>query len=271
MPPAAGIQHIESRIDACIIEARQRHALQRVTVFTTTVCRVRQGEKVLHVDGREWRGNSQHLILMPAGRELCVTNIPNGQGHYIADAISFPAPMLRAFKARYRTQLAADNGLYGELCVPLGTHTSQAWEQLLLAVQTRAPDALLTAYGEAVLLSLGLDGLANPLLMDRHDPLRERLQQLFVSDLGSDWTVASAASMLNLGGSTLRRQLANEGHSFRQILEEVRLGSALQRLQTTTRSIGEIAEYSGYASPSRFAARFRAHYGLSPRDLRAAL
>jgi AraC-like DNA-binding protein len=86
-----------------------------------------------------------------------------------------------------------------------------------------------------------------------------------------DWTVASIAQHMNLGESTLRRQLANEGNSFRNILEGVRLSTALQRLQTTSRPIGEIASACGYASASRFAVRFRSHYGLSPRELRAAI
>jgi AraC-like DNA-binding protein len=80
-----------------------------------------------------------------------------------------------------------------------------------------------------------------------------------------------AARKLNLGASTLRRQLSSERRSFRQILEEVRLGTALLLLQTSSRQISEIAASSGYASASRFAVRFRSRFGLSPRDLRAAV
>jgi AraC-like DNA-binding protein len=271
MLSAAGIQSLESRISAGVIEARQPHVLQRVSVFTTTLCRVRQGEKVLHWDGREMRAGAQQLVLLPAGRALSVTNIPSSQGHYLADAISFPASLLRDFNARYRRQLPPANSVSSDLCVPLSKHTAQAWEHLLLAVRSDTPDTLLNHYAETVLLSLGLDGHAGPLLMDRHDPLCERLQQLILSDPSGDWTVATAAQKLNLGASTLRRQLSDEGHSFRQILEDVRLGKALERLQTTGHSIGEIAACSGYASASRFAVRFRERYGLSPRELRAAL
>ncbi|WP_409283325.1 helix-turn-helix transcriptional regulator, partial [Pseudomonas protegens] len=109
------------------------------------------------------------------------------------------------------------------------------------------------------------------LLLDRPDPLWERVQQLLMRNPARDWTVACVAKRLNLGASTLRRQLANENDSFSNILENVRLGMALQWLQTTPRPIGEIAAASGYASASRFAVRFRKHYGLSPRELRAAI
>ncbi len=92
-----------------------------------------------------------------------------------------------------------------------------------------------------------------------------------MGNLERDWTVADIAQHLNMGESTLRCQLANEGDSFRNILEGVRLATALQWLQTTSRPIGEVARACGYASASRFAVRLRSHFGLSPRELRAGI
>lgn len=272
MRPCDGIQHRENIIDACVIRARQPLTLPRVPVFVTTLCRVRQGEKLLQWDDREMRAGPQHLILMPAGRELGISNFPGPHGHYIADAVTFPVSTLRNFSTRYSQQIMSGRGaLKTDLCVPLDRHTTQAWEQLLVAINGNAPQALCTHYGEAVLLSLCLGGQVGPLLMGRNDPLCERVQQLVMARPERDWTVASIAQHMNLGMSTLRRQLAKEGNSFRNILEGVRLSTALQRLQTTSRPIGEIAGACGYASASRFAVRFRSHYGLSPRELRAAI
>lgn len=64
-----GIQHRENIIDASVIRARHALTLPKVPVFVTTLCRVRQGEKLLQWDDREMRAGPQHLILMPAGRE----------------------------------------------------------------------------------------------------------------------------------------------------------------------------------------------------------
>lgn len=44
-----------------------------------------------------------------------------------------------------------------------------------------------------MLLSLCLSGLAGPLLMDRNDPLCERVQRLIIGNLSRDWTVATVA------------------------------------------------------------------------------
>jgi AraC-like DNA-binding protein len=272
MRPCDGIQHRENIIDACVIRARRALTLPRVPVFVSTLCRVRQGEKLLQWDDREMRAGPNHLILMPAGRELGISNFPGPHGHYIADAVTFPVSTLRNFSTRYSQQImSCRGGLKTDLCVPLDRHTTQAWEQLLAAINGNAPQALCTHYGEAVLLSLCLGGQVGPLLMGRNDPLCERVQQLVMASPERDWTVASIAQHMNLGESTLRRQLAKEGNSFRNILEGVRLSTALQRLQTTSRPIGEIAGACGYASASRFAVRFRSHYGLSPRELRAAI
>ncbi|NWA03848.1 helix-turn-helix transcriptional regulator [Pseudomonas gingeri] len=273
MNAPAGIQHRQRRIGASVIQARQPHALQRVPIFVTTLCRVRQGEKVMSWDDRQMRVGSRHLILMPAGREVGVGNYPGAQGFYIADTVSFPTELLRTFIARHSQQLAPlpGRGSTQELCVPLDRHTTSAWENLLEAINADSPDALCSHYAEAVLLALALGGWAGPLLRDRNDPLCERVQQIVMGDPARDWTVAGVAERLNLGASTLRRQLANEDDSFSNILENVRLGMALQWLQTTPRPIGEIAAASGYASASRFAVRFRKHYGLSPRELRGVL
>lgn len=271
MNAPAGLQHHESRIDACVIRARQAHALQRVPIFVSALCRVRQGEKRMDWDDREMRAGNQHLILLPAGRQLGIRNYPGAQGHYVADVVSFPAQALQAFSLRYREQIGNWPGHTSDLCVPLDRHTALAWDNLLECIASDAPDALRSHYGEAVLLALALGGWAAPLLLDRRDPLCERVQHILMGNPARDWTVACVAERLNLGASTLRRQLANEASSFSKLLENVRLGMALQWLQTTARPIGEIAAASGYASASRFAARFRKHYGLSPRALRTAI
>lgn len=268
-----GLQHRESIIESCVVRARQHHTLQRVPIFTTALCRVRQGQKLLQWDEREMRAGPQHLLFLPAGREVGVTNFPGAQGDYIADVVSFPVAVLRNFIARYGAQLTRDTsgGVSTDLCIHLDKQTRQAWDQLLIVLNTGAPAALCTHYGEAVLLCLCLAGQAGPLLMDRSDPLSERVQRLIGSNLSRGWTVAIVAQQLNLGESTLRRQLANEEASFRSILENVRLAAALQWLQTSKKAIGEISSACGYASASRFAVRFKSHYGLSPRSLRAAM
>lgn len=68
--------------------------------------------------------------------------------------------------------------------------------------------------------------------------------------------------------ATLRRRLAEDGRTFRDILAEQRMSTALSLLQTTTLPVSQVAEAVGYRSASRFAARFRTRFGVLPSDVR---
>jgi AraC-like DNA-binding protein len=262
----------ELRIAHGTIEARRAQTLRRVPVFQSALCRVRQGTKLLEWGARQARAGTGDVVLMPAGQELGVANLPGAQG-YRAEVLSFSPALIARFRARHGglvdTQL--HQAATASLCVPLDVHAAQAWDQLMTSLANGAPAALLAHQAEGLLLALALGGHCGPLLLDRRDPLAARVQQVLLLDPGADWSVAKVASKLHVGASTLRRQLALEQRHFRTILEGVRLGLALQELQSGSLPIADIAAACGYASPSRFAARFRQHYGLSPRDLRATL
>lgn len=262
----------ELRIAHGTIEARRAQTLRRVPVFQSALCRVRQGTKLLEWGARQVRATTSDVVLMPAGQELGVANLPGAQG-YRAEVLSFSPALIARFRARHGglvdTQLR--QAATASLCVPLDAHAARAWDQLMASLVAGSPPTLLAHQAEGLLLALALGGHCGPLLLDRRDPLAARVQQVLLLDPGADWSVAKVASHLHLGASTLRRQLALEQRHFRAILEDVRLGLALQELQSGILPIADIAAACGYASPSRFAARFRQHYGLSPRDLRATL
>lgn len=262
----------ELRIARGTVEARRAQTLRRVPVFMPALCRVRHGEKLLSWGERHARAGAGELVLMPAGQELEVANLPGAQG-YLAEVLSFSPALIGRFRSRHGGLLEHQlhHAAGASLCVPLDAHTSLAWDQVMASLAAGAPAALQAHQTEGLLLALALGGHCGPLLMDRRDPLSARVQQVMLLDPAADWSVARVASQLHLGASTLRRQLAREQRHFRDILETVRLGRALHELQTGILPISEIAALCGYASPSRFAIRFRQHHGLSPRDLRATL
>ncbi|WP_460532967.1 helix-turn-helix transcriptional regulator [Chitinimonas naiadis] len=262
---------IESLVQAGVVSARQTQTLRQVHVLMPSLCRVRQGYKGIRWAGQALVAHTHHLILMPAGEVLEVTNHPVGD-KYRAEVFSFSPALIARFRAWHPAAFDVQQATAGAgLCVPLDPHTEQAWERLLTSQASDAPVPLIEHDAEAVLLALSLAGHAGLLLMDRRDPLSARVQQIMLLDPAKDWSVALVAERLHMGASTLRRQLALEGRSFREIVESVRLGTALNLLQTTKRPIAEIAEASGYASASRFAVRFRQCYGLSPSALRASI
>ncbi|HEX5354968.1 MAG TPA: AraC family transcriptional regulator ligand-binding domain-containing protein [Aquabacterium sp.] len=84
-------------------------------------------------------------------------------------------------------------------------------------------------------------------------------------------THAVAASDAQWAGVTprqLQKRLAEQGLSFKELVEEVRRERALRLLRDTARSIGEIAQDCGYTEVSPFHRAVRRWTGLTPLQVR---
>ncbi|CAM4167935.1 AraC family transcriptional regulator [Nocardia ninae] len=74
---------------------------------------------------------------------------------------------------------------------------------------------------------------------------------------------ARVAAALNLSVRTLRRRLAEEGTTFRELSNET-LGLLAEELLMAGLTVENVADRLGYASPSAFTTAFRGWRGLSP-------
>jgi len=83
-----------------------------------------------------------------------------------------------------------------------------------------------------------------------------------------DWTAAEIARKLGIGASTMRRHLAADGQSLRQIMLDCRMKLARNLLTTGHSNVAQAAEAAGYASRSHFARRFRRAHGVAPSRVR---
>jgi AraC-like DNA-binding protein len=110
---------------------------------------------------------------------------------------------------------------------------------------------------ERELNSLGLDGR----LFGRVRDLVSRNKDGFPS-------LEEVASLLHLSGRTLKRQLAAEGVSFSEIVEEERRVGALLLLRAPELSIEQVAARLGYSNVANFARAFRRWTGSTPADYR---
>ena len=88
------------------------------------------------------------------------------------------------------------------------------------------------------------------------------------AQLDAEWSSDAIARSLAMSEATLRRRLAAEGVTLRELIADVRMASALVLLQATSRPVSEIASAVGYDSPSRFAVRFRDRFGFAPTAVR---
>lgn len=83
-------------------------------------------------------------------------------------------------------------------------------------------------------------------------------------------SIDAAAETFGMAERTLRRKLAAEGASFRQILEQVRRNACRLYFLEGTRSLSEIATKLGYSELSAFTRAYTAWYGRSPSQDMAA-
>jgi AraC-like DNA-binding protein len=96
-----------------------------------------------------------------------------------------------------------------------------------------------------------------------------RVRHLLVEHLGqSVLTVDAAAVALAVSRRTLTRHLADEGASFRHILDDVRRDFARALLQDHTLSIADIAFFLQYSEPAAFHRSFRRWTGKTPQAFR---
>lgn len=95
-----------------------------------------------------------------------------------------------------------------------------------------------------------------------------QVRALIAGRLEADWAAGRVAGELAMSEATLRRRLVAEGTTLTALLVDARMSTALTLLQATTRPVSDIASSVGYASPSRFAIRFRQRFGFAPTAVR---
>ena len=105
---------------------------------------------------------------------------------------------------------------------------------------------------------------------DAHlDPRIRRARTLLRERLGEPVPVPELARAVALSPSRLAHLFKEQtGQTPQQFVEQERIARAQQLLAFTSRSVAAIAEEVGFASPFYFAARFKKHTGLTPRDWR---
>jgi AraC-like DNA-binding protein len=82
--------------------------------------------------------------------------------------------------------------------------------------------------------------------------------------------LSQVAKRLAMSSRSLQRRLAQEGTTFRKVLEETRAQLATHYLKQSDLTAAEIAFLLGYDDPNSFFPAFRAWTGITPEALRAA-
>lgn len=95
--------------------------------------------------------------------------------------------------------------------------------------------------------------------------LSGRVRDAVLRSPGAVPSVDGAAAALHLSARTLRRRLAEEGTSYRGLVDEVRETLAEELLRTGGLTVEEVARRLGYAETASFTHAFTRWKGVSPR------
>ncbi len=222
---------------------------------------IRRGHKILNHNGAEYHAATGEIIVVSAGHFVDMTNIPDQDGLYEAEAFIFGRDAIKRVPLE-PTRLKP----VGHFMPPAGFETSTQSAREALTGEHSLPPTIITHRVAELLAWARAYGLNPGGATSQH--LAIRLRQLIAPEPGRNWSVPELAKLLAISPPTLRRNLSSQGLSATEIIHDVRMTHALSLLQTTTTAITGIAFDVGYQSPSRFAARFLARFGVSPNDIR---
>ena len=104
--------------------------------------------------------------------------------------------------------------------------------------------------------------------LNKQQGLVDQVRKLIINLPGQVPTPEDIAGQLNVSYRTLRRRLSDEGTSFKEIHNEVRMGMAAQYMRQTDLTTQEITFLLGYSEASNFHRAFKAWHGKTPGDYR---
>lgn len=227
---------------------------------------VTRGHKTLSVGEQCASAGPGEVLFINAGVTAAMRNEPDADGLYAATCVAIAADLVRTHAAA-RQQLPAT-----------------PWQAL---AQPPAHSAVADAVRHAAAGMLAGPGVSDRVIRHRLEELllalddlgcwcristvasvAERVRTLLAAQPAAEWTADAVARRLHMSEASLRRALRNEASGFRALLDDARMSTGLALIQGSTLSLQQIAGECGYASPSRFAARFRQRFGASPSSLR---
>ncbi len=237
----------------------------RVAVDLPTLIFVQNGEKRVCWSTGECTARAGEAIAIEAGQIVDISNTPDFNGAYSARWISWTEENLNSFRAASSSiapfSVATSlSRLSPEFCAAY----EAAFDSLLnvdgvppSVANHRLYEVLLWLHEQGIgFLSPGVENFGN------------RLRRLIISDPAFAWSIEEVAQRARCSPATLRRRLAAEQRTFRDLLQDARMSYALSLLQNTDSPVLSVAFAVGYDSASRFASRFRSRFGYRPSDIR---
>jgi AraC-like DNA-binding protein len=221
---------------------------------------VREGEKLVRHNMQEHVMASGHLGVIPMHLPLIVENRLSSSKPFVAQAIVVSTDLLDDLNRTPVRGTTAFRSTAHDRAVLAFERAMTSLEDPFMPLRLRENAV------RDVLLWLAEDGIG--FNAHQEQTLADKVRTTLLKAPQDNWHITEMARRLAVSESTLRRRLAEHDTNFQELLIEARMARALSLLQTTKMPVAQIAYEAGYESPSRFAVRFRARYGVKPSDIR---
>lgn len=251
------------------IVARRHQRIRAAPFAEYSVVHVCAGSKRIRDNTGVVEVPAGSYFAIAAGSLLHIENLPASDGPYRAVCLSVPGENMRyepSSTPTHGTEEPPGWTTASWATLPPHPALAQAFAHAEQGLHGGLDESLLRHRVAELLAAVALAGFR-----PRPEHARrtgERVRLLLHTQPARNWLADDVARQLAISTATLRRRLAAEQTSFRVVLEEVRLTYGLALVQGTAKPLKLVASECGYASPSRFSARFRQRFGCPPSDLR---
>jgi AraC-like DNA-binding protein len=219
---------------------------------------VLKGDKELGID-KELICHSGSFIFLTDSASVNMRNIPKSKEYF---------SLLVEFDHQDFSGLSTGTSIKNDYYIGKTTSDLERCLQQFVEVALWAPKKMWSLRKREIISLLCHIGHEDILSLLGSPQLKDLLHEMFMSQGFYELTIEVVCEHLSMSESTLRRKLKSEGTSVQEVKDQARLGLALHLLQTSSNSIGIIADKCGYQSQSRFAERFKKRFGLTPSELR---
>lgn len=251
-------QKSESLSPFSVFHCYQEQKIHRVPIINPTLIFVLKGEKRIGLQA-ECQCVAGELIYIAGGQNVFLHNLPD-KGEYLALTLELKPEDFSSVG-----NLGISKSDY--FTAPIDEVLALSLEQQLQWVSIATEADISIRRAELVSL-LARRGYSELLIPEIKPSFSQQVIQMIQRSPAASFSVAEVCKRLATSEASLRRRLRSEDTSFTELLDSVRMGLALELVQTSALPIGLIAERCGYQSVSRFSERFKLRFEVSPSGLR---
>lgn len=257
--------------DQALTVARRAYKVASVRIDAPALIIPLSGAKRLESGPQRCRIEPGQFVMIHRATALQVENLPVSDGlPYRAWVVPFAWRTVELARALLNTKPAPQSAMAapfssGELAPLRGALGSL----LDVLASAGAPDGAWTEHALiGVLLALARQGHGG--FLQACDPsFSSKIRLQVAAEPARAWESAHFEALLCVSGATLRRRLAQEQTSLRELIREARLHHGLALMQTTRRPLKAIAQACGYRSAASFSRNFQARFGVEPSTVMA--